>query len=198
MQRAGNNVTLCNGLLQAAGRLHHQHTNIDGGCGRLYITGEPTASTAITYLNPILPPELQPVQDAPLMAEVHLHLLATAVWSMYTEAAAAGTAFTEAAWQAVWDWQATPGDTTQQRTSRHRERCAQCCFCSCKQLITLSGLHAMLNGTIRFKPTRNAMLWSLFPPQHLPFTDACLHVVFHAPWQRAETVQAALHPIAKS
>lgn len=126
-QRFGDNVSLCNGVLQAAGRLHQHHTNIDAGFG-LGVTSEPAASAASTaaqqVLNSIQSPG--PRTDQSVDYTLHLRGLAMVVWSTCMEAAAAGTALTEAGWQAVWDWQSTPGDPTQHLCLLYMTRCICC------------------------------------------------------------------------
>lgn len=78
--------------------------------------------------------------DQSASSRLQLQHLAMAVWSTYQAAAAAGVALTEAAWRAVWDWQATPGDATQHHACHHMH----CHFCSDKQPVTLGGLQAAL------------------------------------------------------
>ena len=83
--------SICNGLLQAAERLHHGRTDIEDGVFGLGVSMEPAAT---------------PACESSRMAK--------AVWSIYRASASAHMPLTEAAWQAVWNWQATPGNGTQQ------------------------------------------------------------------------------------
>lgn len=120
MPAVATHESLCNELLQAAGRLFHHHTSIDGDPS-LGVTSEAAASAASTVLSSSIPGT-----DQPVSSRLHRQRSATAVWSTYQAAAAAGTELTEAAWQAVWDWQTTPGDTTQ-----HAACCEPCTAATC-------------------------------------------------------------------
>ena len=99
--------SICNGLLQAAGRLYHSRTDIEHGVHGLVVSMEPAATPADTFASSSIAAGKSESSKMDIC-------LAKIVWSIYMAAAPDHMALTEAAWQAVWNWQATPGDGTQQ------------------------------------------------------------------------------------
>lgn len=99
------NESLCNELLQAASRLYHKLTDI---LDDVYGQGVSTESAATAIHTSCKPADT----DQSELSKEFVSVIAATVWTIYMSAASAGLALTQAAWQSVWEWQATPGNGT--------------------------------------------------------------------------------------
>ena len=100
--------SICNELLEAAGELHHICTDVDDGVQGLGVSTQPAATPANTFASSSI------AAGKSESSRMNKSLFPSAVWSIHRAAASAHMPLTEAAWQAVWNWQATPGNGTQQ------------------------------------------------------------------------------------
>ena len=93
-----------NELLEATGRLFNPCTYSQDDDHDLGPCIEPAVAASNTF------PNISAGTDESLSSEYRVGNIALAVKSIHLSAASAGIALTEATWQAVWDWKATPGN----------------------------------------------------------------------------------------
>lgn len=82
------------------------------------VSTEPAATAMSTCADSSIPADA----DKSESPKERVSATAAAVWAIYKSAAAARFALTQAAWQSVWDWQATPGSYFYVLSQTHASR----------------------------------------------------------------------------